>query len=169
MTARIRHTTDRRSGFTLVEALLAMALMSAFMIVLTSIFTSVLAVQTESQATSSVAQDGRFLLARLSYDIQRADDIVTPAPLGGAGGRLTLSIGGENHTYEVIDGSLTLDNDSGTAVLNGSGTTVSGLSVQKLGNSGGTETVRLSFTVNSQARDNAGPRSQTFTTTVGLR
>jgi prepilin-type N-terminal cleavage/methylation domain-containing protein len=164
-----RQKKKLQQGFTLVELLLAMGLMGGFMVVLTTIFSSVLVVQNESQATSSVSQDGRFILARLSYDIGRASSITTPAALGGNSTQLVLVIGGVNQTYSLNAGNLQLVNNNGTNILNGSESVISGLSVTRIGNVGDRETIRLVFTVTSEARDNAGTRTQTFTTTVGRR
>ena len=160
---------NKQRGFTLIELLLAMALMGGFIIVLTSIFSAAVSVQSESQAASSVDQDGRFILSRLHYDISRADSISTPAALGASGSQLTLVIGGVANTYVLGSGNLQLTNDTGTSALNGSETSLSNLSVQRLGNSGGKETIRLSFTITSKARDNQGTRAQTFTMTAGRR
>src|SRR3989344_6072674 len=66
-----------RKGFTLVEIILYMALLAVFLIVLTDIFVSILDIQTESEATSSVEQDSRALLARFNFDIANADSILT--------------------------------------------------------------------------------------------
>lgn len=164
-----QHNREQQKGFTLVELLLAMALMGSFMVTLTSIFSSVLTVQSEAQATSSVTQDGRFILARLSYDIQRASAINTPPTLGATRTQLDIDIAGVSNNYSISNGNLELNNSNGTSNLNGSETTVSNFSVTLLGNSGDKETIRVTFTVTSVAQDNAGQRTQTFTTTVGRR
>src|SRR3989344_3435349 len=92
----------KSSGFTLVELLISMGLLAIILSVLTSLFVSVIEAQLESQATSSVDQDGRFVLARLSYDIHRADGvngIITPSTLGGQGPTLQIAISGTTSTY----------------------------------------------------------------------
>jgi prepilin-type N-terminal cleavage/methylation domain-containing protein len=163
-----QHTTQP-SGFTLVEMIIVMGLMSIFMVVLTDIVVSVGDVQTESQATSSVAQDGKFLLARLSYDIQRATSISTPTNLGDTSANLVLVIGGVTQTYAVSGGNLQLTNNLGTNNLNGSDTTISAFSATRRGNVGGKETISFTFTVTSLAIQDSGAEVKTFTTTVGRR
>lgn len=143
--------------------------MGMFLIVLTDVVSTTLNVQTESEATSSVSEDGRFLLARLDYDIQRATSITTPAALGGTGPSLVAVIGGVNNTYALVGGNLQLTNGTGTTNLNGSDSTISSLSFQKLGNSGGKETIRASYTVTSVAKTDQGQEARTFTTTFGRR
>lgn len=162
-------TRNRAKGFTLVELLVVMGLMSGFMIILTDIATASVDVQNESSATSSVAQDGRYILARLSYDIQRASSITTPASLGATSASMVLVINGSAHTYSLNGTNLQLAGSLGTHNLNGSESNVSGFSVQRLGNAGGKDTLRTTFTVTSKAQDDQGQRTQTFTTTAGRR
>jgi prepilin-type N-terminal cleavage/methylation domain-containing protein len=162
------HLRDQ-AGFTLIELLMSMALMGMFLVVLTDVVSSTLDVQTESEAVSSVSEDGRFVLARLDYDIQRATSITTPAALGASGSSLVLVIGGVNNTYALSGGNLQLTNASGSTNLNSNDSTVSGLSFQKVGNSGGKETIRVSYTVTSVAQTDQGQDARSFTTTFGRR
>ncbi|HSE61385.1 MAG TPA: type II secretion system protein [Candidatus Saccharimonadales bacterium] len=164
----IQHANQK--GFTLAELLIVMGLMSMFMLVLTDVFTAAVTVRSESEATSAVANDGRFLLSRLSYDIECASSITTPASLGASGASLAMVIDGVTHTYALSGGNLQLTNNLGTNNLNGSETTISGLTFQRLGNAGGKDTIRLSLTVTSDAiREGGSPEAETFTTTVGRR
>lgn len=159
----------QQSGMTLVEILIVMGILALFLTVLTDILVTVVDVRTEADATSAVAEDGRYLLARLSYDIQRASAVTTPAALGGSGGTLVLTIGGIAHTYTTSSNNLQMTNNLGSINLNGDGTTVSGLTFHRLGNISGKDTVRVTFTVTSTTRDNQGFESETYTTTVGRR
>ncbi len=164
-----RQNTLAVRGFSLVELIIVMGLMTIFMVVLTDIVVAVSNVQTESEATSSVSEDGRFILARLSYDIQRANSITTPASLGGTSVSLAIVIGGVTQTYALSGGNLQLTNNLGTSNLNGSETTISALSFTRRGNIGGKDTITLSFTVTSQVLQNSGAEVKTYTTTVGRR
>lgn len=166
------NTKTKSGGFTLIELIIYMALLSIFLLTLTDIFISILDVQLESEATSAVEMDSRFLLARLSYDINRASAITTPSAIGETANSLTLVIGGINYTYLVNGDSLELANNSGTSSLNGSETAVSGLTFQKIANSsvsGTKETVKINFTATSIAQRTQGPEVRTFQTTVGRR
>lgn len=157
-------------GLTLVELIVSMGLMSIFMLVLTDIVVAVGDVQTESEAASAVAQDGRYILARLSYDIQRADSIATPPFPGASSTTMVLTIGGGvAHTYTVSGGNLQVTASSLTDNLNSSETTVSGFSIQRYGNSGGKDTLTINFTLTSDAVRDSGAEVKTFTTTVGRR
>src|SRR5438094_795700 len=86
-------------GFTLIEFLMYIGIFSILLVALFQLFTTILDIQSESQATSSVDEDGKFILSRLSYDIQRTNAIVTPASVGQQGSTLQLTIGGASYTY----------------------------------------------------------------------
>ena len=161
--------TIAERGFTLVEMLITMGLMSIFMLVLTDIISAVGDVQVESEATSAVSQDGRFILARLSYDIGRASSVTTPGSLGSTTSSLVLVIGGVTYTYALSGGNLQLSVSPNTDNLNGADTTISSFTVQRLGNAGGKETLTVQFTVTSVAVRDSGAEVRTFTTTVGRR
>jgi len=148
-----------------------MAILAVLLTVLTSIFTSALDVQSESNATSSVEQDGNFILARLSYDIHRASGINIPATNGATANNFQIVIGGVNYTYS-IDGNnnLVLANDLGTNNLNDYGSSVSNFSVLRLGNTGGIENaLQISFTITSRLKRVSGYETKNFQTNLSLR
>jgi prepilin-type N-terminal cleavage/methylation domain-containing protein len=157
-----------QSGFTLVELLLVMALFALLLTALTDMFVSTMTVRTETQATSSLSQDGRYILSRLSYDVSRASAVSTPALIGSSGSSLAIIIGGVSHSYALSGGNLQLTNNDGTNDLNSSETTVTALSFQRIGNPSGKDTIKLSFTLTSKAQKH-GDHTETFTTTVGRR
>jgi prepilin-type N-terminal cleavage/methylation domain-containing protein len=168
-----RHNKPRlradQKGFTLVELLIVMGLFGILLTVVTDMFVSTLDVQIESSAHSTVSQDGRFILARISYDVERASSITTPASLGASGPALAMVVGGVAYSYALSGNNLQLTTNLGANNLNSSETTISSLSFQRLGNVAGKDTIRLSFLVTSKAQPNQGPRTETFTTTVGRR
>jgi type II secretory pathway pseudopilin PulG len=156
-------------GFTLVELLLYMALMTIFFGVLTNLFVATLDVKKESEATSAVEMDGKYILTRFGYDINRASAIGTPGTLGQTTSNMVLTIGGVTQTYALSSGNLTLTVNGQTANLNGSETTISGLSFQRLGNSGGEPDIQIKFTATSTTKRPKGPEVRNYQTTVGLR
>jgi len=158
-----------QAGFTLVELLIVMALFATLLTVMTDMFVSTLQVQTESEARSSVSQDGRFILSRLSYDIEHASSVSVPASLGASGAALSIVVGGVTYSYALSGNNLQLTNSQGTNNLNSSETTVSSLNFQRLGNAAGKDTIRISFTVTSKAQPNQGKSTETFTITAGRR
>ena len=160
-----------QKGVTIVELLLYMAILSILLVILTNIFISALDVQTESNATSSVEQDGNYILARLSYDIHRAQSINIPATDGAIANNFQIVVGGINYTYSVnANNNLVLTNNLGVNNLNNNGSGVSNFSVQRFGNVGGVEdTLRIDFTVTSRIKKNSGFETKNFDTNLSLR
>lgn len=159
----------KTEGFTIVEMLVYMGLLTGFLVVLTQIFLSSLDVQLASERTSSVAQDGRYILSRLEYDVARAQSIDVPVALGGQAGSLQLTIAGIPHTYLVDNGNLTLTNAFGTNAVNSVGSRISGFTVRRLGNVNGKQSARVSFILTSMTEGPTGPEVRTYETTIGVR
>lgn len=159
-------------GVTVVELLLYMAILSALLTILTSVFVSALDVQSESQTTSSVEQDGNYILARLAYDIHRGQNINIPSYNGlPVSNNFQIVINGVNYTYSIdVNNNLILTNNLGVNNLNNYGTSISDFSIQRLGNVGGIEnTLRVSFTVTSRTKRISGYESKNFQTNLSLR
>ncbi len=158
-----------KRGFTLVELILYGALLMILIYVLTDVFTSALDVQLESQGTSSVEQDGRFILSRLNNDILNAQTVIIPALPGSQSATLQLTTGNINYVYSLVSGNLQLVNNNGTDTLNSFDTTVSGLTFQRFGNNNRNDTIKIVFTLTSKATRTSGPNRQTFQETVAPR
>jgi type II secretory pathway component PulJ len=158
-----------RQGFTVVELLVYSGILVVFLYVLTNMFTAILDMQLASETASAVVSDGRFILSRLEYDISRASAIVMPASLGAQSSGLTLTIGSTDYTYAVSGGNLQLTASSASASLNSFGTSVSGVSFRRYGNTNGKHSVRIAFTLTSTTQRVSGSETQNFQTTIGLK
>lgn len=164
----LNHQTHKK-GFTLVELLIFMAIYSVLIVMTTNILTSTIDIKLQSEATSSVQEDGNFILARLTHDMSQATDIVTPV-LGTPSSTLQLTINGVNHTYQLNTNNLQITNSLGTDNLNSYSTRISNLNFTRLGNSGGKNAVQVSFTLTSRTTNtNGSVESKNFLTTLGLR
>jgi type II secretory pathway component PulJ len=159
----------KKKGFTIVELLIYMTLLSGFLLLMTRIFSSTLDVQLESESQSAIQQDSRYILSRLTYDIQRATSVTTPATQGGSGATLAMVIGGVTNTYALSGTNLTLTNSNPADQLNSINTQVSGLLFKRIGNVGGKDTVQVQFTLTSSTKRIQGADVKSFQTTVGLR
>ncbi|KKU95749.1 MAG: hypothetical protein UY27_C0009G0012 [Candidatus Gottesmanbacteria bacterium GW2011_GWA1_48_13] len=166
---RTNFSTQNLRGFTIIELLIYMGLLSGFLVVLTQIFVAALDVQLVSEATSRTREDGRYILSRLEYDAGRATAITMPAAPGQSADSLQLIIGGEAFTYAITAANVTITNTSGTQSLNGTGTTVSGFSVQRLGNTNGKQSARVNFTLISTGQGVKGSEVRSYQTTIGVR
>jgi type II secretory pathway pseudopilin PulG len=160
-------------SFTLVELLVFMGIFLILLAVLTQIFVSTLNVQLESQATSSVQQDGRYIIARLSYDINRAEAITAPSTLGTDPTHpdtLQLTIGSETYTYTTTNNQLTLQVAAGQAQpLTSFGTTISNLTFTRIGTLSNKDSIQIVFTLTSTSSSGKGPEIKSFQSSVGLR
>lgn len=165
----IRARTLYQDGVTFIEMLVVMGLLGIFLVVITGIFTSTLDIQNQSESYSATVSDGRFIMARLNYDIARASAISTPAALGGTSTSLVLTINSATYTYALNGNNLQLTDGNGSGNLNGNGTTVSNLSFQRLGNTGGEHTIRYSFRLISTTKHDNASDTLTFTSTAEQR
>lgn len=170
MKINIFYKSHLQKGVTIVEMMLYMAIFAILMTVLTQIFVSTLDLQTESKATSSVQQDGGYILSRLTYDIQRAHAVTLPAIYGIASPTLQITINGISYTYGLdANKNLVLSNDQGTSNLNSADTTVQSISFMRIGNSGGKSTIQISYQIRGTTQRVQGYQTQSFQTTVSLR
>ncbi|MBI4097708.1 MAG: type II secretion system protein [Candidatus Levybacteria bacterium] len=162
----------KQRGFTLVELLLYMGFFSIILVVTLQMFGSVFDAQIESQATSSVATDGRFILSRFNYDMARAQSISDPTLQGIPNAALAIVIEGTTFTYSLDSGDLLLTDSSNSTIdqLNSEATSVSDLSFIRLaGGENGKDVIQLSFTLTSEAIRKTQKEIVTFQTTAGLR
>lgn len=160
-------------GFTITELVLYMGLLIILITVLSMVFSSILDVQLESKSTSSVELDGRYILTKLIYDMHSMqtdsptnDTIITPVTLGQPSSTLNFTVNSINYSYALNNGNLELTNDKGTNNLNGTDTIVSGLQFTRIGTGANTDTIRVSYTLTSRIRRNAGPETRSYQTTI---
>lgn len=176
-----------QSGFTIVELLLYMGIFSMLLVVLLQLFSTILSSHAESQATSSVDQDGAYILARLTYDIRNSSDITFPALLAPPNNSCTatpalttchLSITGTVSQYSLdSSGNLNMTVGGTNFPLNSTETSITSITFTTLGNPAVVgqnpnpkKSVQISFTLKSKTiRTGGQPQTQTFTTTVGTR
>jgi Tfp pilus assembly protein FimT len=157
-------------GFTMVELLLYMGILVILLSVLTGIFSTVIDVQLESKGTSVTQMDGRYILSRLSYDIERASAVTVPT-LASQSAAMNLTINGQNVSYALdSDRNLIVTEASVSAQLNSFATSLDAISFRQIGNSiGGKNTVQILYTIRSKAQSARGADVKTYTTTVGMR
>lgn len=158
-----------QKGFSLIELVMYMGILSILLFMLTDILTSTLNVRAESQTNSSIVQDGRFLVARLAYDIERAESISIPAVPGDTSNSLQISLLSISNTYSLSNGQLILQNNTGSNVLNSIDTTISNLTFKRIGNVGGKNSIQINFTVNSTTQRASGFETKNYQTTIALR
>lgn len=167
----MRKIFNSQKGVTVIELILYMTILSVLLTILTSVFVSALDVQSESQATSSVEQDGNYILARLGYDIHRAQSISIPSANGSSSASFKIVIDNVDYAYSVdANNNLILTNNLEQDNLNNYGSSVSAFSVLRLGNVGGIEdTLRINLMVTSRTQRASGFETKNFETNLSLR
>lgn len=155
-------------GFTIVEMVLYVGLLSMLLLTFTQLISSIVEVRLESQAVSSVEQDSRFLLTRFMYDVGRASAIVTPTNAGSQGSVLQLTIDGVDYTYSLSGANAVLTSNNVAEQLNSAETEVVDLNFKRIGN-GGKDTIQINATTQSVTVRKSGRETRNFQTTVGLR
>lgn len=158
-----------QKGFTMVEMLMYMGLLSLLLVVIVDLFASSLDVQLESQAVSGVDQDAKFILGRLAYDIRRADTIVLPILGSTSSGTLTLIADGSQYSYSTQSAALVYSTSNETNYLNSFETTAENVLFQRLGNSGGKNAIKIILTIKSKTTRLSGQETRKIETTVVTR
>lgn len=158
------------TGFTIIEILVYLGLLSIFLLVLLDLFIGSIDLGLRSKADSSVTQDSQFILSRLAYDVARADSISIPATLGTTTSSLVFVSGGTTYTYNLFNNNLQVSDGTETLNLNSLDTQISTVSFTKLGNANGKPTVQVKYTISSTT---SVPTQQAETrdiqTTLGIR
>jgi len=155
-------------GFSLVELLIYMGLMSIFSMVLLDIFTTTLNQKLASESTSALSYDSRYILSKLSYDINNSDTITSPL-LGVTSSALQFTASGSANTYSLINGNLDKTSGGVSMNLNGTDTGIDAITFKNLGVAGGKPTIQIVYTIRSKILVSGGTQVQTIHTTVGTR
>ena len=159
----------RNKGFTLIELSLFMGLFMVIIGILMTLFSSIVQKQLEVQSISAVEADSKYILSRLTYDIQRSDAIVVPSELGNTTSSLVLIINGDTYTYDLLGSTFRITDNIGTYQLNGTRSTVSNVSFTRLGNTAGSHAVEVTYTITSTVSQTQGPETKTVHTVIGTR
>lgn len=159
-----------QQGFTLIELLIYLALLAILVFVLTDMLVTLVTSRLESDSSASVDQDARFILTRFAYDIPRASSITDPPALGASSSALTMVINSVTYTYSASTSALLLTNDMGTNNIESSETSMSNLNFLRLGNYGGKDTIKITFTLTGKTiRESGHGDTKNFQTVIGIR
>lgn len=165
----MRKILNSKKGFTLIEMLIYMGLLSLLLIMMVDLFASSLDVQLESQATAGVDLDAKFILARLTGDIRNANTISLPILGATSSGMLVFVTDGITKTFTTQSDTLIYTSQNETNTLNSFETTVQNVSFQRLGNNGGKNAIKIKLTLKSKTKRSSGQESRLIETTVGMR
>lgn len=156
-------------GFSLIEFLIYMGVLSLLIFALSDLFSSTLDVQRESESSSSVDQDSQYILTRLSYDMHQASAMSTPSSAGQTSSSLQIIVNSVNYTYSLDgNGNLQLATNLGTDQVNSVNTKLTNLAFQRIGNSTSTDTIIVQMTIQSRTKRKGGVETRAIETTLAL-
>lgn len=160
-----------KKGYTIIELLIYMALLSGFILILGQLFFSILDTQLQSQSNSAVNAEGQFLISRLNYDIRRATSLTVPAALGQTDTSLSLVINGVAYIYTISGSDLVLTVSGISQPLNSRSVSVSDFRARRLGNPDPSKpSVLVDFSITSQTVSlNQNAKTRSYQTTVNLQ
>ena len=158
------------SGFTLIELSVYVGIFSILLLVLIQIFVTTINTQLSAQSFSGISQDNRYLLARLMYDINRADAVNIPSTLGSSANSLSLKIGTDTYVYTLSGNNFILTiNSSFSNQLNGLDTEISTLQFTRLGTASTPPLVKVNYVLKSRVKTTSGYDLKNIDTVIGLR
>lgn len=157
-------------GFTIIELVLYMGILSILLTVLSALFATIINVQLESKSTSGVDQTGRYIIAKLLFDTKSMSEVTLPAFPGEESTALQIQRNSIHYTYSLDSNNnlrIKNDNTGEENVLNSMDTQVTGLNFLRVGSGGNNDTVQVTFTVSSRIMQPKGQESRAFRTTLG--
>lgn len=142
-----------QKGVTIIELIVYIGLLSIFMLVLVDVFVTILNAKLETESTSTLNQDARYIYSRLAYDVTNANSFTIPSSS-------QLSLNSGSIKYVLSGGDLLLN----SVKLNSLDTKIDSISFIKIAN-----TVQISFTIKSLITLPSGEATRTISTTLGPR
>lgn len=162
----------KKKGFSLIELIIYMGLLSMLLVILSQVFTSIIQSRLDSESTASIDQDANYLLSRFTYDISRAQGISEPqdyASNHNPSTALTITVGSDSYRYIVNAGNLQLTNALGTDILNSYNSTISNLLFTRIGNGASPsvyDSIKINFTITSKVTRSSGKEARNYEITV---
>lgn len=158
-----------KNGFTLIEMVVYMGIMSLLLIVFIDMFAQLVNKQLETEGSSAVQQDANYLLSRLSYDFGRATSISLPATLGSPSATLRLLMESGPRDFYASSSGLVATSSGSLNQLNSANSTISNLTFQRLGIGNNWDVIQIKGDIISKAKKQSGYEVTHFSTTLGIR
>ena len=165
----MKNVAYKKRGFTLVEMVIYMGILSLLLVVFIDLFALLVSKQLETESLSAVQQDSNYLLSRLTYEFGRANNISLPANPGSPSAKLQLLIGSTLYDYYASSSSFIATSSGSTNQLNSSDTTISNLTFQRLGIGNTKDVIQVKCDITSKVMQQSGYEVTHFSTTLGTR
>lgn len=170
------HASSLRSGFTLIELILYVGLLSSMMLVLSLFFSIAVSVRIKNQTVSEVEQQGLQVMQIMSQTIRNASSVNSPLP-GLSSSTLSLSLATSSDISSVFFATSSIlymrEGVASSVSLTNNKVAISGLLFSALSVSSSTTpgTVRIVFSLShlNPSGRNEYDYTKTFYTTAALR
>ncbi len=157
-----------RNGFTIIELLLFAVIFVGASIAVTSVFLSILQVQSKQSATVEVSRESQFALQTLQRYIESASVIDAPVDVASTTLRLRMPTASQDPTIISQQGSTIYIQEGGNPAfaITSDKVVVSNFSLTKRENSGGHDSVNVSLTVSANTENISKQFASSLQTTV---
>jgi len=166
--------SKHQQGYTLIELLLYVAIVSALLTGVVAFFGIVIDARVKNQSVTEVNEQGSFALDYVAQTIRSATSITSPT-IGTTGTLLTVIVPTGSlspTTFSLSSGSLQVKEGTASAInLTGSKVQVTAFSVKNLSRGSTSGLVQISLTLNrtNNIAGNSYDYPRTFTTSVAVR
>lgn len=165
----MRRSSKNNKGITLVELLIYIGLSTIILVVLSELFMSVLDESIKNQSYSTVQHDGRYIMARLRYQVNNSDSISQPAALGVQDSELVATSAGRTYRFYAANNLFYLNDGTGDYLMSSLDSKITDVVFTRLGNSGGKDVIDISFRVTAGEPNTQLYESTLFRGAGGLR
>jgi Tfp pilus assembly protein PilE len=142
---------SRYSGFTLVETLLYVAIVSSFLVMAVYFAWDIVLNQVKSNSIAEVNDNANIITQKISYYIQNAKNITTPANKGDVSQTLVLVMpDNSTATFDLSSGQLRLNLGSGAINLSSNSVTISNLSFTNLTTTGTRGNIKVKMDITNK-------------------
>lgn len=137
-------------GFTLVELLLYISIVSVVILVMSGVFYLVLQARVKNQTVAEVEQTGAQVMQQVTQTIRNANAVNSPSP-GNTAASISLSVvdaAKDPTTFDLSSASIRIaEGTSPSVALTSSRLSASNLTFQNLARAGTADTIRIQFTL----------------------
>lgn len=159
-------------GFTLIETVIYIAIISVFLVSVIQFSTNVIRTGEKARVMNEVQQNARFALERITREIRSADSVnIGASTFDSHPGVLSISKGGANTVFDLSGGVLRITEGAGSPVnLTTGSVNITNLVFENFSVINRTQNIRISITVEHSASDSLEyVTSKTFNTSVVIR
>lgn len=170
----MRYSKDPQAGFTLLELLLYISIVSSMLLVLSYFFVGTASTKISNQVENNVNQQASFIMDTMLQSIRNSDSVTAPAANSTAS-QLTLAVPASANTptiFALSGSAATIKEGSASAIpLTSSSVIVSNLTFKNTMRTGTPGSIQVSFTLSANSTSSRSEFSyqRTFTSSASVR